>query len=209
MTEELKAVRLGKITASQVYKLLGKDDNKFTQAGETYLWQIVGEIMTGCTSDEVYSKATEWGNTYEPVAFKEYVKRFDRKDAIYFGEEPQFFTLKEFEGFAGASPDGMDEGAPIEIKCPYNSAVHAQNLCLKTPAEFAALHPDYYAQMQMQMMCVGCDYGKFISFDPRNKVRSMKVLEVPADIELQQKINYKIILAKQWIKEKMEVALAV
>jgi hypothetical protein len=63
--------------------------------------------------------------------------------------------------YAGCSPDGLvDWDGLIEIKCPYNSAVHIETLLGGMPA-------DHMAQVQGQMWITGRQWCDFVSFDPR------------------------------------------
>jgi hypothetical protein len=205
-----KETRLGKATASKVSLLLGKDDNKFTQGGETYLMEIVAERLTGQGADEVFSKPIEWGNNYEPIAYAEFIKKYSPAASIYFGKEnPQFFSLFEMEGFAGGSPDFTttlnDHSVVIgEIKCPYNSAVHCVNALIETQEQLKKEHPDYYAQLQMNMMCANATLGLFVSFDPRNLFTPLVVIEVLPDEELQNKIKTKLNLAKDFVLDRVQ-----
>jgi hypothetical protein len=202
MTEQHKQTRLGRVTASQVHKILGKDDEKFTQTGETYLYEVAAQILTGQTSEEVFSKAIEWGNTYEPEAVARLQREYSDLPIEYFGiENPQFFSLMEFEGFAGGSPDGKI-GAKycIEVKCPYNSAVHLKNIAITDNAGLKSEHPEYYAQIQMNMVCMGCELGLFVSYDPRNLYKPLHVVVIQHDAELQNKICKKVSLAREFVR---------
>jgi hypothetical protein len=63
--------------------------------------------------------------------------------------------------YAGCSPDGLvDWDGLIEIKCPYNSAVHIETLLGGMPA-------DHMAQVQGQMWITGRQWCDFVSYDPR------------------------------------------
>jgi hypothetical protein len=202
MTEAHKQTRLGKVTSSQVSKILGKDDTKFTQTGETYLYEVAAQIVTGQYPEEVFGKAIDWGNTYEPEASARFQREYPELEFEYYGvENPQFFSLMEFEGFAGGSPDGkVGTKYCIEIKCPYNSAVHLKNIAIKDNAGLGDEHPDYYAQLQMNMMCTECEHGLFISYDPRNLFKPLHVVLIESDLELQNKIRKKICIARQFVR---------
>jgi hypothetical protein len=78
--------------------------------------------------------------------------------------------------YAGCSPDGLvDWDGLIEIKCPYNSAVHIETLLGGMPA-------DHMAQVQGQMWITGRQWCDFVSFDPRMpEPLQLYVQRIPAD----------------------------
>lgn len=202
MNEQHKQVRLGRVTASQVSKILGKDDEKFTQTGESYLYEVAAQILTGQTSEEVFNKALDWGNTYEPEAVARLQREYPELPIEYFGiENPQFFSLMELEGFAGGSPDGkIADKYCVEVKCPYNSAIHLKNIAITDNEGLKSEHPDYYAQLQMNLMCTGCELGLFVSYDPRNLFKPLHVVVIQSDVELQNKIFKKVSLAREFVR---------
>lgn len=206
MTEAHAQLRLGKISASNIYKLLGKDDSKFTEAGLTYLRELLAQQMTLEVPQGYETEAIRWGNTYEPEAIEFFKRQYKPEKLVYFGgENPQWFVHPVHSKIAGASPDSDIRLSGIdyvgEIKCPFNSAVHIRNLELETPADVAKEHPDYYAQMQMQMICLDYENALFISYDPRNVKYPMRVIHIPLDNEMVAKINAKLDLAKLTIAD--------
>jgi hypothetical protein len=64
--------------------------------------------------------------------------------------------------------------------------------------------PEIYAQIQMNMMCTGCESGVFVSYDPRQLMKPLFTLEVPADSEYQQLIRTKIAAAKNYVQQSMQ-----
>lgn len=226
MTQEHREVRSGKATASQVSRLLAdptrpmtkdeleqwkidnpkskattmKDENMLSDGAITYCFEIASEICTGLPIERVPFKETEWGNENEPKAFARFAKEYPELNAEYFGiENPQFFHLMDFEGFAGGSPDGLAKNIVLEIKCPYNSAVHLKNCMISDNAGLESEHPDYYAQIQMNMMCTDSESGLFISYDPRQLYKPLHVIHVLPDLAMQEKIRKKITLAKTFV----------
>ena len=65
--------RLGKFTASEIYKLMGKTG--FGKTGETYIYEKVCEQLTGELQEEINTKATTWGEETEPYAVDFYHKK--------------------------------------------------------------------------------------------------------------------------------------
>jgi hypothetical protein len=200
--------RMGKVTSSQVSKILGTPRTKgaeWTGTAETYLEEVLAEITTGQRKDEVSSKAIEWGNEYESEAFAKFAQTV-QGELKYFGkDDPQFFALFEFEGFAGGSPDFTWNNVVGEIKCPFNSAIHVKRVLKYSSAEdLKSEEPEIYAQIQMNMMCTGCESGVFVSYDPRQLMKPLFTLEVPADSEYQQLIRTKIAAAKNYVQQSMQ-----
>jgi hypothetical protein len=95
-----------------------------------------------------------WGTEQEPEARAAYERATGR-----IVEETGFFAHDSLP--AGCSPDGLvDWDGLIEIKCPYNSAVHIETLLNGMPTH-------HTAQVQGQMWITGRDWCDFVSFDPR------------------------------------------
>jgi putative phage-type endonuclease len=196
-TEEWEAHRLGKFTASEIWKLLG--DGKVR---ETYIYQKAAEILTQEKQGDLSNlKSIIWGNENEIKAV-EFMKK--PKDFQYFGKNnPVFFGLPNYEEWAGASPDGMDEEYIYEIKCPSNSGNHLMNLQITNEIELLKTHKDYYAQIQFQMLCTRKKDGYFISFDNRflNKEKILKSIHVPADESFQENLILKTVSAILQLKQ--------
>lgn len=155
--------RLGKLTASKIRNILVKPRSKsevISKTALTYLTEKVTELATG-TSRQVSTYATEWGNEHEPVAAKWISDRYP--DFEYLGKDsPKFFGYSDF---SGGSPDGVSKASRLvaEIKCPENPANHTAHVMLKTQEDLAKAEPDYYCQIQFNMMCVAKKWG--VSFE--------------------------------------------
>ena len=139
---ELSAERKGRITASAVGAILGL--SKFATADDV-LRRMVREHFS---AEPEFSGniATRWGHDNEPQAIYEFAAW--RVQNIL----PHDFVSCEIEGVpCGASPDGVIEKCEqelVEIKCPYS--LREQSVIA---ADFLGAHPEYYAQMQWQMVC--------------------------------------------------------
>lgn len=220
-------LRLGKFTASEIHKLMGvgkrkmtdeelanrptgprgglldksttvEDDNVLSAGAVTYIESKVAEIWTGRQSDSFDSYATEWGNENEDIARKEFEQRYKVTVTLnghnVWSEEPNE---------AGGSSDGFVDGqdAIIEIKCPFNSGIHVSYCRAKSQDDLPVA---YKFQMQSNMLFSGKNKCYFISFDPRviNEKNRLFILEVPADIAIQEQIKTKLRVA---IKEKQRL----
>ena len=136
---ELSAERKGRITASAVGAILGL--SKFATPDDV-LRRMVREHFS---AEPEFSGniATRWGHDNEPQAIAD-AEQFCGKITTH------DFVSCEIDGvLCGASPDGITEsGELIEIKCPYS--LREQSVIA---ADFLEPHPEYYAQMQWQMIC--------------------------------------------------------
>lgn len=136
---ELSADRKGRITASAVGAILGL--SKFATADDV-LRRMVREHFDE-EKEFVGNIATRWGHDNEPQAIAD-SEQFCGKIIAH------DFVSCEIDGvLCGASPDGVTElDELVEIKCPYS--LREQSVIA---ADFLESHPEYYAQMQWQMIC--------------------------------------------------------
>ena len=159
-SEEWYEIRRGKLTASNIHKLMGVKG--LGKTGLTYIDEVVADMLSDESEDERFeNKAMRWGADWEPVAAAWYAKAFSKE------LEERGFVL--YSKDAGASPDRLivDEKKGIEIKCPFNRANHLKHLKLNDASELKAECPEYYWQIMFNILC--CDYESwdFVSFDPR------------------------------------------
>lgn len=155
-TPEWFEERLGKVTASCIYKVMAKLKDGRPGADRTnYHAQLVTERLTGAPADTFSNSAMQWGTETEPQARAMY--RFEKgEDAVETGFHPHP-TIP----MSGASPDGLVGYAGlVEIKCP-NSATHIATLT------GAPIDRKYLLQMQWQMACTDREWCDYASFDPR------------------------------------------
>ena len=169
LTEEQMQLRCGKLCASSINKIMGAKG--FGKTGESYLWQLIAERETGKTTHIPTNFAMEWGNDHE-------------EEAGYYYAQAKGIEIKEGEsislGELIATPDFVciDGEFGIEIKCPYNSANHAQRLRYKDYTDIKSNNPDYYWQMVAGMLVTGFKKWVFISYDPRFKEPSKKMIAI-------------------------------
>ena len=156
-SEEWFEIRKGKITSSEIYKIMGKKD--LSDTAKTYLLEKVCEYFGGFTEPAI-GAALNWGTELEPVAIEYYEKlakvKVDKASFIPAGEH------------YGGSPDGLigSEGI-IEVKCPYKSSNHFKHGLIDSAEKFKDVAPGYYYQCVSNMICAGAQWCDFISFDPR------------------------------------------
>ena len=187
-TPQWYADRLFHFTSSEVEKLLkvpkdkaDKEAGKLPASAEGYILNKLAEVLTNGTSldyTSIDTKEVRWGDEHEQDARVEYERRTG-----YTVELCGFIALNA--GFGG-SPDGLvGEEGMIEIKCPYLPANHARNLLLQTPEALRKAHPEYYAQMQGNMLATGRKWCDFVSYDPRvqNAPLMLSILRIERDEE--------------------------
>lgn len=231
-SEEWYLSRKGKITASECYLLLAnhkeamteeelaawKAENPksrtttkempFSEATFTYLKGKVAELymedekfMYDVNGKQINGRAIAHGVEHEPFARNLYQERTGKNV-----EEVGFIPLTGFEELAGGSPDGVtDDNGIIEIKCPWNSDKHQDYYLFRTATDLWEYNPQYYAQMQYNMLVTGADYGDFVSYDPRiSENFCLKVLRVERDEPMCKMLLERTQLAKEWMQARME-----
>jgi hypothetical protein len=179
-TPEWYAARRGRFTGSEVWKLMVDPRTKTEEVSATamtYIREKLAETLTGITPD-ISSAAMEWGTANEPLAIARYC---DREGVEILPAD--FVPMGEY---GGGSPDGyIDPFAIVEVKCPYNSAVHLDNLLFAASRpsvdDFKTQYREYYWQVQNNMLATGKPEAIFISFDPRfPEHQQLAVVRVPA-----------------------------
>jgi predicted phage-related endonuclease len=183
-SEEWFSIRIGKFTSSVA--------NTIKTAGqglETLCFDIVAEILTKKKKETFKSPAMEQGNELEDTArtLFEMMTGFTVK-------EVGFVEIDEFEG---SSPDGIfeldGEISGVEFKCPQDNT-YAKLLYDRK------IKPEYYAQMQHQMMCLKATRWFYAVFNP-NFDEQMIVIEVEKDAEFQAKLRDGLEKGKARVKE--------
>lgn len=196
---EWYAARRGRFTGSEVWKLMteprskaDKDAGKLSETATSYINQVLAESTTGITP-QVYATSMQWGIDHED----------DARDAfkLYHGLEIVPADFVYYGDFGGGSTDGwIDYNGIAEIKCPYTSGGHIENLILEnrkvTPLEFKEEHKEYYWQIQNNLMVTDREFCEFISYDPRfsgqKQIARITITRVEEDIKL---IQSKVLLA--------------
>jgi len=148
-------IRLGKITASRVKDVLTKGRGTSpSKTAESYMMELIAEILTGNSKPFFENDAMRWGTETEPQARAMYAVNNDFVDV----KEVAFVEHNEQ---VGISPDGLvgDKGL-LEIKCPNTTTQLKRALS----DDYSA---DYKAQIQMQLWVTEREWCDFLSFDPR------------------------------------------
>jgi hypothetical protein len=191
--------RLGLFTASCIF-VLNQDGKKdtFSVAAMTYIMEKVAEVITGECKPQVGGVSLSWGNDNEKDADM-WLQKFHPHEYMGKGNF-KFFPYNEF---SGGSPDGLSDTHVIELKCPYNAANHVQWLLYGSPEWLQKNYPEYYAQIQFNMLCCKRHYALIASYDPRTIEHNhrMKIIEVERDEPYLEKLTTRIDLAVGIVKD--------
>lgn len=204
-SEEWFKARLNRFTSSEVHKLIPgarAKDGELSKTAISYVFDKIADRITAgqCLEyRELNTREIEWGKAHEDEARLAYAT-ITCEDVQTCG----FFVCENLPCFGG-SPDGLvgDDGF-IEIKCPYNSAVHARYLALSYPEDLLREKPEYYAQIQGNYLATGRSWCDFISYDPRcaNPSLAAKIMRIPRDEAFIDKIR-KSVMAAEKFKQKI------
>jgi len=152
-------LRRGKITSSEIHKIMGKES--FSETAKTYLLEKVCEHYNGY-SEPASGQALDWGTEMESVA----IEYYEQATGLKVDKAP----FIAYNDYYGGSPDGLvSPNGIIEVKCPYKSANHFKHGLIDTPEKFKKATPNYYYQCISNMICAKATWCDFISFDPRVK----------------------------------------
>lgn len=154
-SDEWRALRLGKVTASKVADIVAKTKSGYSASRANYAAQLIAERLTGTPAESFTNAAMQHGTETEPEARCAY--EFYQGATV---EQVAFVPHPKIDQ-AGCSPDGLvgDDGL-VEIKCP-QTATHLETLLGQ------AVPAKYETQMQFQMACTGRQWCDFVSYDPR------------------------------------------
>jgi hypothetical protein len=200
---EWKAQKLGKFSSSEIHRLLKSGRTKgqlFGDGAMTYINKKIAEIITGESNADISTlKALEWGAANEFDAILTYEQLTGRKVEYYGVATPKFFP---YNAVSGCSPDGVCEDDVIEVKCPYVTSNHIEFLLaskqgagsLFETAWLKANKPEYFSQVQFNMMSLKKNRGIFLSYDPRviNHNHRLAMLTIHPDDEIQKDIAHRI-----------------
>jgi putative phage-type endonuclease len=193
-SKEWLEMRLGKITASRVKDVISKGrGNAPSKTAESYMIELLAEIITGQSKPVFENDAMRWGTETEPMARDAYKARNDFVNV----EQVAFIELNDF---VGVSPDGLigDDGL-LEIKCPTTTTQIKRALS----DDYSA---DYKAQIQMQLWVSGRKWCDFVSFDPRLDCKAGYLQQrVMRDEEYIEEMKSKCLSFIKQLKDKLEV----
>jgi len=165
--EQWRKERLGKVTGSQLGKLIVKDrkTNGYKlstgKVASDLLYKIAWErfLITeseGLNRLNVSSQAMSHGNDYELSAIQKFTEVTEIK------VEPTEYKFINKGEFFGGTPDGFigDDGL-IECKCPWNGGNH-----LKTLLTGEIYNDDHFYQIQGYLFLTDREYCYYVTYDP-------------------------------------------
>lgn len=160
-TNEWFVARCGRVTGSAAWRavkmLTRKSGEKVkgesSATRDNYKDEIISEILTGVTPNHCVTPYMDEGRENEPWARSWYEHESGME------VERTGFILHPTMDRYGSSPDGITPRGCIEIKCPAPKTHWKYRKGLVIP-------PEYYDQMQSEIVCAEADYCDFISFCP-------------------------------------------
>lgn len=185
-TTDWYEARLGRFTASEIWKLMGTPKSKserLTETAKSFIYEKVAERLTGRYT-ELFGPALKWGTEHEPMARKFY------EEAT--GSEVVDADFVPYGLTSGGSPDGyVGKDGIVEFKCPFNSANHVRYMVMKDADELPA---EYYWQIHGNLLFTGRKWCHFVSFDPRmkRKEHGIYIMTVKASAPEQELIKEKL-----------------
>lgn len=197
--DEWLEARQTRFTASVIHKLMGKPRNGglLSKTAETFVYEKAAEILTG-QCKPVYGDALDWGIEHEKEAFEVFQGESFAEYTYYGGETYAFIPYGKYGGY---SPDALNEHRLLEIKCPYNSAIHLKNFTITDGEMLKKVHPEYYWQMQFGMIATDLNEGVFISYDPRMPEGKQLHFSVIERDDVQDEIDTKLQVASVLLDE--------
>lgn len=156
-SDEWKAERCGKVTASRIADMMAKTKSGWGASRSNYRAELVIERLTQAPTEKFSNAAMAWGTEKEPEARLIYELMHD--------VEVRQVGMIRHATIANtlASPDGLvGDSGMLEIKCP-QSNTHIETLLSGT------VPSKYLFQIAWQMACAGphIAWTDFVSFDPR------------------------------------------
>lgn len=212
-TPEWYEARRGKITASEVADILVKGRGKDEVFGKTAISYLNEKVAERFMEPDMFlyymedvkrsTPAMRWGTEYEDTAREQYELATGRKVM-----DCPFTEMKGYEGYVGGSPDGrcstMDR--IIEIKAPYNPAIHLEHCRWNTPDDLKKGNLQYYSQVIHNMINTGTKFCDFISYSPLYRGGlDLHILEIPLDEDFASLLMERIDLGVAYIKEQEQL----
>lgn len=207
--------RLGCFTGSKMRNLFvsgRKKDEMFGATATSYIIEVMSErlLSPSVVADDnwfldyvdllfVNSRAVEWGKTKELEARERYEKlRGVIVHDVGFIKSAAHPTI-------GASPDGVitDEQDEIvgciEIKCPLPATATKYMVQVHDGASLKEVNPDYYYQVQTEMMVTEADWCDFIVYCEFLE-RPLHVVRIERNIEDIAEMIDRVNMAELWIE---------
>lgn len=169
---EWHAYRRGRGTSSKMSTIMGSEG--FGRSGESYIYQKVGELLTGQSNDKEFEfdEDLDWGKMYE----HEGIQKFAEKMGIKLLVSQKLIT--DPEGHFSSTPDAIwvhgeckidttEYNVSIaECKCPRTYHNFIPKFLCKSPADLYKVNKSDYWQTIDQMDQCGAAKGYFFVYHP-------------------------------------------
>lgn len=171
-SDEWLQFRTGKISASQVWRIMPGKTGKYTKERENYKTELALEILTGERAEQYENEYMRRGTELEPEARAEYEMI---KDMVVY--ECGCLSHESISDFIG-SPDGIDSleniASGIEIKCrtATNQIQEIQDI-LKSGMYGMDRHALF--QCQALMSCCDAEYWDYVLYNPDIKLDYLQI----------------------------------
>lgn len=164
--------RLGKGTSSKIHAICGADG--FGKSGMTYVYQKVGELLTGKSNDKEldFDEDLEWGKLYEPESIEAFAKKMGIKllvtQKIISEPGSRFSSTPDAIWVHGECKiDTSEYNVSIaEGKCPRTYHNFIPKFLCRTPAELYKINKENFWQVIDQMHQSGSSKGYFFVYHP-------------------------------------------
>ena len=159
-----------RFSASRISELLAGGTGKTAQS---YILDL--SLQSLGIKDELSTPAMKHGIQNQLAGFEAVVKPLYRNAEWH----DEFILINPF---CGASPDILNEGNPMDIKCPFFIDAFIEQIN-KPPTK-------YYQQVQMQMLACKADVGHLIFYltKPEEWGQETELVEYPFPLALRFKI---------------------
>lgn len=205
--------RLGYFTGSRMSDLMTrgkKKDETFGKTSLSYIYEVAGERLMNrriVENDELFtrylhlahpsSSVMEWGHENEDLAAEIFRERTSLE--TFETESLRHQSIP----YLSASPDRLyrtsdGQWGIIEIKCPMPKAFMQYKAEIRDSDTLKAAKPEYWWQMQTEMMCAGYDSGYFVAFCPFVK-GSVHYVKISADTDAFKTIEERVTAANDII----------
>lgn len=193
-SQEWFEMRRGKITSSEIHKIMGGKGESLSETAKTYLLEKACEFYGG-HGNPATGAAVEWGMDLEDQAIEVYESKTKNKV-----DKCSFIPINESYG---GSPDGkVKKDGGIEVKCPYNSVNHFKHGLIKTQEDFKKVAPNYYYQCVSHMIALDAKWCDFISYDPRvNEDYQIFVFRLLRDEDEITAVKLRVEVATKYLNE--------
>ena len=179
--------RKGRLTASVHKEIHDKVAKILSHKSNVVTTPVIAKVM-GLEKDLKYLPQIRWGNRNEENAAAAFFKVAMKEHEMPQISSCGIFLCPQFQHIS-ASPDRIMTckccpASCIEIKCPFSLKETAFNLgwqhlgFMEKAGDQIVLKKShkYYAQVQGQMACSGCERSYFVVWDPVSKVPHIEVI---------------------------------